>query len=55
MPKKWKQKLEERKTQLLEQEFEFKKQMAELDSDSEKQDDGFIEAIKNSAKSIWEQ
>ena len=55
MPKEWKQKLEERKTQLLEQEFEFKKQMAELDSDSEKQDDGFMEAIKNSAKSIWEQ
>lgn len=55
MPKEWKQKLEERKTQLLEQEFEFKKQMADLDSDSENQDDGFMEAIKNSAKSIWEQ
>ncbi len=54
MPKEWKQKLEERRTELLEQEFELKKKQAELENPG-KEDDGFLEAIKESAKTIWEE
>ena len=54
MPKEWKQKLEERRTELLEQEFELKKKQAELEN-PDKEDDGFLEAIKESAKTIWEE
>lgn len=53
MPHDWKEKLEIRRQELMEQEFELKKQMYELTS-PEKEEDGFIEAIKNSVQSIWE-
>ena len=53
LPKGWKQKLEERKQELLEQEFELKKKAMEF-GESDKEDDGFIEAIKKSAEKIWE-
>ncbi len=53
MPKDWKQKLEERRAQLLEEEFELKKRMAELDA-PEKEDDGFMEALKASATAVWD-
>ena len=49
MPKDWKQKLE-----LLEEEFKLKKKVYELENPQQK-DDGFIEAIKESAKVIWEE
>lgn len=54
MPQEWKQKLEERRQELMEQEFELKKKQAELDAYDE-EDDGFIEAIKKSAQSVWEE
>lgn len=54
MPKDWKQKLEERKVELLEEEFELKKKVYELENPQQK-DDGFIEAIKESAKVVWEE
>ena len=53
MPKDWKQKIEERRVQLLEEEFELKKRMAELDA-PEKEDDGFMEALKASATAVWD-
>lgn len=54
MPIDWKQKLETRRLELQEEEFELKKKLSEFDN-PEKADDGFIEAIKNSAKIIWEE
>lgn len=54
MPKDWKQKLEERKMELLEQEFDLKKRQAEFDN-PEPEDDEFIKALKESAETIWEE
>lgn len=53
MPSDWKQRIEERKIQLMEEEFELKKKLQEFGKDEE-EDDGFIEAIKKSAETIWE-
>lgn len=53
MPSDFKQKLEERKLELMEQEFEFKKKVYEQTMPAF-EDDGFIEAIKESAQSVWE-
>lgn len=53
MPSDFKQKLEERKLELMEQEFEFKKKVYEQTMPVF-EDDGFIEAIKESAQSVWE-
>lgn len=52
MPKEWKQKLEERKAEILEQEYELKKKMYDFENKHD-EDDGFIEAIKKSAESVW--
>ena len=52
MPKEWKQKLEERRTELLEEEFELKKKLSEIENPSA-EDDGFLEAIKQSVESVW--
>ena len=54
MPKDYKQKIEERKMELMEQEFELKKSIYDMENKIEK-DDGFVEALKQSAKIIWEQ
>lgn len=54
MPKDYKQKIEERKLEILEAEFELKKQMAGFSSADEK-DDGFIEAIAKAADNVvWD-
>lgn len=53
MPQDWKQRIEERKLELMEQEFELKKKLTEIENPTN-EDDGFIEAIKQSAKIIWE-
>lgn len=53
MPKDYKQILDERKQELLEQEFELKKKLYDLEN-KENETDGFIEALKESAKIIWE-
>lgn len=54
MPKDYKQKIEERKIELMEQEFELKKSIYDMENKIEK-DDGFVEALKQSAKIVWEQ
>ena len=53
MPHDWKEKIELRRQELQEQEFELKKKLYEL-SNPEQEDDGFIEAIKASVEAIWE-
>jgi len=52
MPIDWKQKIEERKIQLLEQRLEIERIKAGQ-GDDEIVDDGFIEALKGSAEQIW--
>ena len=53
MPKDWKEKIEARRQELMEEEFQLKKKLYEL-SNPEEEDDGFIEAIKNSVEAVWE-
>lgn len=53
MPKDYKQILEERKMDVVEQEFELKKKMYDLENGT-KEDDGFIEALSASAEKVWE-
>lgn len=53
MPKDYKQRIEERKLELLEQEFELKKSIYDMENKAE-EDDGFVEALKESAKVVWE-
>lgn len=54
MPKDWKQKIEERKIALMEEELELKKKLSGALSDENK-DDGFLEAIAKAAKNInWQ-
>lgn len=53
MPKDYRQIIEEKKLELMQQEFELKKKVYDMDS-VEKEDDGFIEALSKSAKVIWE-
>lgn len=52
MPKDYKQILDERKQELLEQEFELKKKMHDIEN-REGQSDGFLEALSKSAEVIW--
>lgn len=54
MPHDWKEKLEARKIELQEQEFELKKKLYEL-TNPEPEDDGFIEAIKAAAEAVWDE
>ncbi len=53
MPKDWKQKIEEKKLQLMEQKLELEKLKAGQISE-ENVDDGFLEALKASAEEVWE-
>ena len=53
MPKDYKQIIEERKADLMQNEFELKKKMYDLDS-KENEDDGFLEALSKTAESVWE-
>lgn len=53
MPSDFKQKLDERKVQLLEEELELKKKMQQA-SIPVMEDDGFMRAIKESAAAVWE-
>lgn len=53
MPKDYKQIIEERKADLMQNEFELKKKMYDLDS-KENEDDGFLEALLKTAESVWE-
>lgn len=53
MPKDYKQIIEERKADLMQNEFELKKKMYDLDS-KENENDGFLEALSKTAESVWE-
>lgn len=53
MPSDYKRILEERRQELLEEEFELKKRMSEAGY-AEPQDDGFLEAVAKSVESVWE-
>lgn len=52
MPKDWKQQLEERKVKILEERLEIEKK--KMGVGEEITDDGFIEALKATAESVWE-
>lgn len=52
MPKDWKQKIEERRLELMEKEYELKKKMADV-ADGAQPDDKFMEAIKNASSTVW--
>ena len=52
MPKDWKQKIEEKKLDLMEQKLELDKKRYGT-SDEELGDDGFIEALRESAQEVW--
>ena len=52
MPKDWKQQLEERKVAIMEQKLELEKR--KMGDGEEITDDGFIEALKESASTVWE-
>lgn len=53
MPNDWKQKVEERKLELLEQRLELDRLKAgQFDQDDS--DDGFLDALRDTAKEVWE-
>jgi phage terminase small subunit len=52
MPSDWRQKIEEKKVEIMQQRLDFDKAQAGQ-SDEEIEDDGFIEAIRGSAKEVW--
>ena len=52
MPKDWKQQLEERKVSILEQKLEMDKQ--KMGMGEEITDDGFLDALKETATTVWE-
>lgn len=54
MPHEWKQKIEERRVELAEQEFALKKSMYDIQN-NRTEDDGFMEALKKSAEVVWEE
>lgn len=53
MPADWKQKIEEEKLELMKQKLELEKVKAGV-IDDEGEDDGFIEALKETAEEVWE-
>lgn len=53
MPKDWKQKIEERKLELMQEKLTLEKQKAGF-GDIEHFDDGFIDALRDSAEDTWE-
>ena len=53
MPKDWKQRIEERRIELQEKEFELKKKINDVERDAEEKD-GFIEAIENATEAAWD-
>lgn len=54
MPSDWKQQIEERKIILMEKRLEFEKAQAGLGNTEEEEDDGFLDALKDRATTIWE-
>ena len=54
MPKDWKQKIEERKLELYQEKLEIEKQKLGLTGD-EVEDDGFLDALRETADEVWEE
>ena len=52
MPSDWKQRVEEKKVELMGQKLELEKQKVDLGSESD-DDDGFLTALKEAAKEVW--
>lgn len=53
MPKDWREKIEERKLELIKERIDFEKAKAGLE-DVEDSDDGLLQALKESAEEVWE-
>jgi phage terminase small subunit len=53
MPKDWKQRIEEKKVDLMEQKLDLERQKLGLKDDAI-EDDGFIEALRSTASQVWE-
>ena len=54
MPKDWKQKLEEKKVEIMQEKLEIEKQKLGLD-DNDIEDDGFIDALRETAEEVWDE
>ena len=54
MPKDWKQKLEEKKVEIMQEKLEIEKQKLGLDN-NEIEDDGFIDALRETAEEVWDE
>ena len=54
MPKDWKQKIEERKLELMEEKLAIEKQKLGLLDDGI-EDDGFLDALRDTAEEVWEE
>ena len=54
MPKDWKQKIEERKLELMEEKLALEKQKLGLLDDGI-EDDGFLDALRDTAEEVWEE
>jgi hypothetical protein len=53
MPKDWREKLEEKKVELMEEKLHIEKQKLGL-IDDEVGDDGFLDALRDTAEEVWE-
>ena len=54
MPKDWKQKLEEKKVEIMQEKLEIEKQKLGIDN-NEIEDDGFIDALRETAEEVWDE
>ena len=54
MPKDWREKLEEKKLELMQEKLNIDKQKLGLTDDSI-EDDGFIDALRDTADEVWDE
>ena len=54
MPKDWREKLEEKKLELMQEKLNIEKQKLGLTDDSI-EDDGFIDALRDTADEVWDE
>jgi phage terminase small subunit len=54
MPKDWKEKIEEKKLEILQEKLELEKLKLGMNEEDETLDDGLIEALKETASNVWE-
>ena len=53
MPKDWKERLEEKKVEIMQEKLNIEKQKLGL-NDDEIVDDGFLDALRDTAEEVWE-